>query len=90
MVSIVVFVAPLVGGMLFGYALRGRRQVNLNKLTFGVILTLIFSLGFGIGSDNELLSSLPEVGLSAVVIACLTILFSVVLVNAVKKAVGLE
>jgi uncharacterized membrane protein YbjE (DUF340 family) len=90
MVNFAVLVVPLVAGMLFGYVLRGRRQINLGRVTFGVILVLIFSLGFSIGSNNDLLSSLPEVGLSAVVIACLTILFSVVLIGAVRKAVRLE
>jgi len=90
MVNFAVLVVPLVVGMLFGYVLRGRRQINLGRVTFGVILVLIFSLGFSIGSNNDLLSSLPEVGLSAVVIACLTILFSVVLIGAVRKAVRLE
>jgi uncharacterized membrane protein YbjE (DUF340 family) len=90
MVNFAVLVVPLIAGMLLGFALRGRRQANLSKVTLGVILVLIFSLGFSIGSNNDLLGSLPEVGLSAAVIACLTILFSVVLVNAVRKAVRLE
>lgn len=90
MVNFAILVVPLIAGMLLGFVLRGRRQANLSKVTLGVILVLIFSLGFSIGSNNDLLSSLPEVGLSAVVIACLTILFSVVLVNAVRKAVRLE
>jgi len=83
-------VVPLVGGMLIGYFLREKRKVNLGKVTFGIILVLIFSLGFGIGSNSELLGSLPEVGLSAVVIASLAIIFSVVLVRAVKRTAGLE
>jgi predicted ABC-type exoprotein transport system permease subunit len=83
-------IVPLVAGMLFGYFLREKRKVNLGKLTFGIILVLIFSLGFGIGSNSELLNSLPEVGLSAVVIASLAIVFSVILVKAVKRTAGLE
>ncbi|MGA2766760.1 MAG: LysO family transporter [Candidatus Bathyarchaeia archaeon] len=83
-------IVPLVAGMLFGYFLREKRRVNLGKLTFGIILVLIFSLGFGIGSNSELLNSLPEVGLSAVVIASLAIVFSVILVKAVKRTAGLE
>jgi len=72
-------------GMLFGYFLRERRKINLGKVTVGIILVLIFSLGFGIGSNNQLLESLPNVGLSAVVIAALAIFFSVVFVKAVGK-----
>jgi predicted ABC-type exoprotein transport system permease subunit len=83
-------IIPLAAGMLFGYFLREKRKVNLGKLTLGIILVLIFSLGFGIGSNSELLNSLPEVGLSAVVIASLAIVFSVILVKAVKRTAGLE
>jgi predicted ABC-type exoprotein transport system permease subunit len=83
-------VVPLVAGIVLGYFLRNKRKVNLGKATFGIILVLIFSLGFGIGSNSELLNSLPDVGLSAVVIASLAIVFSVVLVKAVKRTAGLE
>lgn len=83
-------VVPLVAGMFLGYFLREKRKVNLGKATFAIILVLIFSLGFGIGSNSELLNSLPDVGLSAVVIASLAIVFSVVLVKAVKRTAGLE
>ena len=83
-------IVPLVAGMLFGYFLREKRKFNLGKLTFGIILVLIFSLGFGIGSNSELLNSLPEVGLSAVVIASLAIVFSVVLVKVGRGTAGLE
>ena len=83
-------VVPLGAGILLGYFLREKRKVNLAKVTFGIILVLIFSLGFEIGSNSELLNSLPDVGLSAAVIASLAIVFSVALVKAVKKRAGLE
>jgi uncharacterized membrane protein YbjE (DUF340 family) len=90
MVGFAFLVVPLFAGMLLGFALRGRRRAILGRVTFGVILVLIFSLGFSIGSNSDLLSSLSEVGLTAIVVACLTVLFSVVLVSAVRKAVRLE
>lgn len=83
-------VIPLIIGLLFGYFLREKRKINLGKLTFGIILVLIFSLGFGIGSNNELLNALPQVGLSAFVIASLGIVFSVILVKAIKRKAGLQ
>jgi hypothetical protein len=82
-------IVPLIAGVLFGYFSREKRKVNLSKFTFGIILVLIFSLGFGIGSNSELLDSLPEVGLSAAVIASLDIFFSVIFVKAVRKTAGL-
>ncbi len=83
-------VVPLVAGMLLGYFLREKKKANLGKVTLGIILVLIFSLGFSIGSNSELLNSLPEVGLSAVVIASLAIVFSVVLVKVGRRTAGLE
>jgi hypothetical protein len=90
MVNFELLAVPLVAGILLGYFLRGKRQVNLGKVTFTVILILIFSLGFSIGSNSKLLDALPEVGLSAVVIASLAVLFSVFLVKAVRRVVRLE
>lgn len=83
-------ILPLVVGLLLGYSLRDRKKINPSKLTFWIILVLVFSLGFGIGSNGELLNSLPQVGLSALVIASLTIAFSIILVKAVRKGAGLQ
>jgi len=83
-------VVPLAAGMLVGYFLGKKRKVNLDKVTLGIILVLIFSLGFGIGSNSELLNSLPDVGLSAAVIASLAIAFSVIFVKVVRRTAGLE
>ena len=75
--SALVLVLPLALGIVCGFSLRGRKMVNLSRVTFGVILVLIFSLGFTIGSNNDLLASLPSVGVSAFVMALLAIGFSV-------------
>lgn len=80
----------LVAGILSGYLLRNKRHVSLNKITLGVIVVLIFSLGFSIGSNSELLGSLPRVGLNAVVIVLLAVGFSVVFVKAAGKVAGLK
>jgi len=90
MVNPATLILPLVAGIVFGYVLRGRKRTDLSKATFGVIIVLIFSLGFGIGGNSELLAALPRVGLDAVVIALLAMLFSVVFVVAARKAVGLK
>jgi predicted ABC-type exoprotein transport system permease subunit len=85
-----VLVVPLVAGILLGYFLREKRKVNLGKVTLGIILVLIFSLGFGIGSNSELLNSLPEVGWSAIVIASVAIVFSVIFVKVARRTAGLD
>lgn len=83
--SMLYLIVPLVAGILSGYLLRGRKHINLNKVTFGIILVLIFSLGFTIGSNNELLTSLPKVGLSALGMSVLAIGFSVLFVVLIKR-----
>ena len=78
-------IIPLVAGILLGYVVRERKHVDLNKVTFGIILTLIFSLGFTIGSNNDLLTSIPRVGASALTMAVLAIAFSVFLVVIARR-----
>ncbi len=83
--SMLVLVVPLVLGVLAGFLLRDKWHFGLSKATFGVILVLIFSLGFTIGSDNELLASFPSVGISALALAFLAIGFSVLFVVLVRR-----
>jgi hypothetical protein len=80
-------IVPLVAGIVVGFALRGRKRVDFGRVTFGVILVLIFSLGFTIGSNSDLLGSLPTVGVSAFVLAVLAIGFSVFFVVLVRRKV---
>jgi len=83
-------IVPLAAGMFVGYFLREKSKINLGKVTLGIILVLIFSLGFGIGSNSELLNSLPDVGFSAALIASLAIVFSVIFVKTLRRTAGLE
>jgi hypothetical protein len=83
-------IVPLIAGILLGYVLRNKKHVSLSQVTFGIIVVLIFSLGFSIGSSNELLSVMPKVGLNAVIVLMLALLFSVMFVKAARKMVGME
>ncbi len=83
-------VVALIAGIVLGYVLRKKKRVNLTRATFGIILLLIFSLGFSLGSNNELLNSLPKVGLSATVILLFAVGFSVLFVKAAGKMVKLD
>ena len=87
--TMLLLVVPLAVGIVSGFVLRERKVVNLGRVTFGVIIVLIFSLGFTIGSNNDLLASLPTVGLSAFVMAVLAIGFSVLFVVLVRRKVKL-
>ena len=83
-------IIPLVAGILLGYLLRGKRKPDLSGITLGAIVVLIFSLGFSIGSNNQLLASLPRVGLNALVMMFLAVGFSVLFVFLIKRKMWLQ
>jgi uncharacterized membrane protein YbjE (DUF340 family) len=89
MVNFAILLVPLATGILAGYALRKRWHANLTKTTSAIIIILIFSLGFSIGSNNDVLSSLPRVGWNALFIAVLSIVFSIAMVELVRRKVRL-
>lgn len=69
--------------------LRERKHVDLSKITFVIILILIFSLGFTIGSNKDLLLSMPRVAISALGMAVLAIAFSVFFVVLVRRRLNM-
>jgi ammonia channel protein AmtB len=83
-------VLALVAGIGLGYVLREKKRVDLGKVVFGAIIILIFSMGFSIGSNNELLASMPAIGVNAVVIMALSVVFSIVFLKVARKLVKLE
>ncbi len=83
-------VLALIAGIGLGYALREKKRVDLGKVVFGAIIILIFSMGFSIGSNNELLTSMPVIGVNAVVIMALSVVFSIIFLKAARKLVKLE
>ncbi len=84
-ITLVYLVVPLIVGVLLGYLFREKKFPKLDKISLAVIVILIFSLGFGIGSNNELLSSLPQVGIQGLLIAALAIIFSIAFIRAARK-----
>ena len=84
-ITVLFLVIPLAAGMLVGYLLREKKKINLDKTTLAIILMLIFSLGFTIGSDNDLLASIPKVGVSALAMAVSAIAFSVLFVVLARR-----
>jgi len=76
---------PLFAGILAGYLMRNKRKFKLDKPSVGIIAALIFCVGFGIGSSNELLAAMPTVGLQALVICVLAIAFSIAFVLAGRR-----
>jgi len=86
LLDVVVLVLPLVTGLAVGYSLRGK-PFNVGKIFLGVVLVLIFSLGFSIGSNTELLAVMPNVAFNALVLLVLALLFSILFVRATQKLV---
>jgi uncharacterized membrane protein YbjE (DUF340 family) len=84
-ITVLFLIIPLAAGILVGYLLREKKKINLDKTTIAIILVLIFSLGFTIGSDNNLLASMPRVGVSALVMAVSAITFSVLFVMLARR-----
>jgi uncharacterized membrane protein YbjE (DUF340 family) len=85
--TLLYLMVPLVIGIVSGYLLRNKKQMKLEKVSLVIIVVLIFTLGFSIGSNNELLKAMPQVGLQALVIAVLAILFSILFVMAGRRLV---
>jgi hypothetical protein len=83
-------IAPLIAGILLGIFLQNKKRLNLSKATFASIIVLIFSMGFMIGSNNELLASMYRIGFDSIIIVLLSVFFSVILVMAARKVVKLE
>ncbi|MEM3054265.1 MAG: hypothetical protein QXM52_00965 [Candidatus Bathyarchaeia archaeon] len=80
-------VLPLVMGMVVGYFLREKKCLNIGKITSGIILVLIFSMGYAMGSNGELLAVMPTVGLTAIVLLTTALFFSILFVKAARKLV---
>jgi len=88
--STLTLVLALIAGIGLGYVLREKKRVDLGKVVFGTIIILIFSMGFSLGSNNELLASMPAIGVNAVVIMALSVVFSIVFLKVARKLVKLE
>ncbi|MGA9387467.1 MAG: LysO family transporter [Candidatus Bathyarchaeia archaeon] len=83
-------IVPLIAGITIGYLLRNKKRIDLGKVSFGAIIVLIFSMGFSIGSNNELLQSMPKIVLNALVMVGLAMFFSVVFLKVFQKMVKLK
>jgi uncharacterized membrane protein YbjE (DUF340 family) len=83
-------IIPLIAGIVIGYFFRNMGHVDLGKVVLGAIIILIFSMGFSIGSNNDLLQSMPETGLNAFVLVALVMFFSVIFLRVFRKAATLD
>lgn len=89
-ISALTLIIPLIAGILLGYFSREKTRLKLDKVTLMAIVVLIFSLGFSIGSNTDLLNSMPKIGLTALVMSILAIIFSVLFVRLAAKKVRMD
>ena len=73
-----VVIAMMFGGILFGYLVRSRRITWIGKIIIFFIWILLFILGVEVGSDTDIIKALPTLGVEALFIASMGILGSAV------------
>ena len=81
----IVTIGILLAGFLFGLWLKGRVKLPTSAITMASICLLLFILGLEIGGNRELLSNLPTMGLTALIVSVLAILGSVTLARLFTK-----
>lgn len=81
----IVTIGILLAGFLFGLWLKGRVKLPTSAITMASICLLLFILGLEIGGNRELLSNLPTMGLTALIVSVLAILGSVTLARMFTK-----
>ncbi len=81
----IVTIGILLAGFLFGLWLKGRVKLPTSAITMASICLLLFILGLEIGGNRELLSNLPTMGLTALIVSVLVVLGSVTLARLFTK-----
>lgn len=85
-----------IGMLVLGIAVGSRKSVRarpcrwLGRLQFVALIALIAVLGVEIGADDKVISSLGEIGLSALVITAFSLAGSVLCVSLVRRLLKLD
>src|SRR5574344_601073 len=87
MLSIIICMAV---GICIGYFARRWSLGWIDKVIIIVIWMLLFLLGIEVGGDNQVLESLPTLGLSAFILASVALLGSVIAAFLLSKWIGLK
>lgn len=90
--SLLLYIGMLALGVLIGSRkqIRSRELPWLGRLQFVALIVLIAVLGVEIGSDDKVISSLGEIGLSALVITVFALAGSVLAVSLVRRLLKLD
>ena len=90
--SLLLYIGMLALGILVGSrrSVRSRTLPWLGRLQFVSLIVLIAILGVEIGADDKVISSLGEIGLSALVITVFALAGSLLAVTLVRRLLGLD
>ena len=90
--SLLLYIGMLALGILVGSRRSVRSQTLpwLGRLQFVALIVLIAILGVEIGADDKVISSLGEIGLSALVITVFALAGSLLAVTLVRRLLGLD
>ena len=90
--SLLLYIGMLALGVLVGSrkSVRGKDLPWLGRLQFVALIVLIAVLGVEIGADDKVISSLGEIGLSALVITVFALAGSIVCVSLVRRLLKLD
>ncbi|MBD5199180.1 MAG: LysO family transporter [Bacteroidales bacterium] len=73
-----IVISAMFVGIGVGFLLRRFKLGWLPRITMCLILLLLFLLGLDVGSDEHIVKSIPTLGVEALVIAVVSIVFSCV------------
>ena len=87
--SLAIYVALVAVGAVIGSqcSKRGRELPWLGKFQFVALMILIVTLGIKLGANDEVISSLGQIGLAALVITAMAMLGSLVAVYLLRRFV---
>lgn len=87
--SLAAYIILVVAGAFIGSrpSIRTRRLIWLGKLQFAALMILIVALGVKLGANEEVISSLGQIGLSALLITVLAMAGSLVAVTLLRRFV---
>lgn len=89
-----IVIAMMFCGIALGYAMRHHRFTHIGRITIFFIWVLLFVLGIEVGSNPNIMNSLPTLGIEALFIAVMSTMGSVIaamlLWKSVKKNRGKE
>lgn len=92
MTDLLIYLACTIAGYFVGTALkkRGKALNWTGKAQTAVIMVIILAMGARMGANEEVVAHLGEIGLSAVVLTVLSLIFTVAALFITRRAMGID